>query len=94
VDYVLWAYRAQPHSVTKFSPHYLMHEREMPGPNDRMLEAYIMDKKKQSNVHGGVKEFCFSAQGPERQNRVDHFLRLKRRSRILKCYNLVFWQLS
>jgi hypothetical protein len=35
-----------------------MHGREMPGPNDRMLEAYIRDKKKQSNVHGAVKELA------------------------------------
>jgi transposase InsO family protein len=31
VDYVLWAYRAQLHSITRFSPFYLLHGLEMPG---------------------------------------------------------------
>jgi transposase InsO family protein len=41
VDYVLWAYRSQPHSVNKFSPCYLLYGREMAGPTENLLETYI-----------------------------------------------------
>jgi hypothetical protein len=46
----------QPHGITKFSPYYLLHGREISGPNDKMLEAYIQSKSKQSNSQKAVKE--------------------------------------
>jgi transposase InsO family protein len=58
VDYVLWAYRSQPHSVTKFSPYYLLYGREMAGPNDKFLEAYIRKKNKTSDAQEAVKELA------------------------------------
>jgi len=35
------AYRAMPNSVTKFSPFYLLHGREMPLPNSDNLKAKV-----------------------------------------------------
>jgi transposase InsO family protein len=58
VDYVLWAYRSQPHSVTKFSPYYLLYGREMAGPTENMLQAYIRSKNKMSDAQEAVKELA------------------------------------
>jgi transposase InsO family protein len=41
VDYILWAYRSQPHSITRYSPFYSMYGREMTGPHDTDLAAYV-----------------------------------------------------
>jgi len=39
VDYALMVHRATPHSVTKFSPYYLLHGRDMRLPNMDDLSA-------------------------------------------------------
>ena len=41
VPFYLMAYRATPNSVTKFSPFYLLHGREMPLPNNANLKAWV-----------------------------------------------------
>lgn len=44
VDLVLWAYRAQPHSTIGYSPFYMTHGRDMTGPGDKELSAYLGNK--------------------------------------------------
>jgi len=39
VPFYFMAYRATPNTVTKFSPFYLLHGREMPLPNSDNLKA-------------------------------------------------------
>jgi transposase InsO family protein len=41
VPFYLVAYRATPNTVTKFSPFYLLHGREMPLPNSDNLKARV-----------------------------------------------------
>ena len=41
VDYALLVHRATPHSITKFSPFYLLHGRDMRMPNTDDLSAQI-----------------------------------------------------
>jgi hypothetical protein len=49
-EYVLWAYRTQPHSATEYSPDYLIHGREMKGPGNKELSAYTKSEKEPSEV--------------------------------------------
>jgi hypothetical protein len=53
-DYVLWAFWAQPHSVTKYSPYHLTHGREMAGPHGRELAAYLQKRSEPSDVKEAV----------------------------------------
>jgi hypothetical protein len=58
VDYVLWAYRSQPHSITKFSPYYLMYGREMTGPLDNELKAYVRSQEGPEDVMEQVNKLA------------------------------------
>jgi hypothetical protein len=58
VDYALMVHRTTPHSVTKFSPYYLLHGRDMRLPNTGNLAARVRTPEEDS-----VK-----------QNRVDHHI--------------------
>jgi hypothetical protein len=54
VNYVLWAYRAQPHDATGYAPYLLAHGREMKGPSDRELAAYERQHKGTPDMRGQV----------------------------------------
>jgi len=45
VDYALMAHRAVPHSITRYSPFYLLYGREMrlPSEDDLTLEKFVTD---------------------------------------------------
>ena len=49
VDYALMVHRATPHSVTKFSPYYLLYGRDMRLPNMDDLSARVEVPEKESD---------------------------------------------
>ena len=49
VDYALMVHRATPHSVTKFSPYYLLYGRDMRLPNTDDLSARMEVPGKESD---------------------------------------------
>jgi hypothetical protein len=54
INLVLWAYRAQPHSSTGYSPYHLMNGTEMKGPGDRDLAVYERRHLQAPDVSGHV----------------------------------------
>jgi transposase InsO family protein len=60
VDLVLWAYRSQPHSVTGYSPFYMLYGREMANPGDEELSAYLRNKREHTDAKEWVDELASS----------------------------------
>jgi transposase InsO family protein len=54
VDYALMVHRATPHSVTKFSPYYLLHGRDMRLPNTGDLAAWMRASEEDSGKQDRV----------------------------------------
>ena len=50
VDYALMVHRATPHSITKFSPHYLLHGRDMRLPHMDDLSARMETTEKETGI--------------------------------------------
>ena len=50
VDYALMVHRAIPHSITKFSPYYLLHGRDMRLPHMDDLSARKETTEKESAI--------------------------------------------
>jgi transposase InsO family protein len=55
VDYALMVQRATPHTITKYSPFYLLHGREMPLPNTDDLSARVDDSVKVPKLGDSVE---------------------------------------
>jgi hypothetical protein len=55
VDYALMVHRATPHSITKYSPYYLLHGRDMRMPNMEDLLARMEVPEGQDKVGSHIK---------------------------------------
>jgi transposase InsO family protein len=58
LNFVLWAYRSQPHGSTGYSPYHLAHGMEMKGPSDRELTAYEKRNRQEVGSRGCVSRLA------------------------------------